>query len=784
MCLSNTSTRNKMKNYSIPLFFVLFLTLSPCLAQDFTPPCSTSPTPADFCDLTCANCFFDFVQGNNQFGIPTGNQPLCGGLVLHNTVWYAFVAGSERIGFELIASDCFSGNGLQMAIMESCDQLDPLVCNPGASGSENMPLQLSYNQFIPGKTYYLLIDGFSGDICNFEMVVSEGITVPIAPDNPTPVQGPAVVCPGGTYIYFIEPVYGAGYYHWTAPPGSTINGFTNNVFMDAPDGYQVTVTFGNAGGNICVTPETSCIQGTTVCKPITVQPIPTLTLPPTNVLFQDLPYIWPLDGIELNNIGVYTLSVTLQNWQGCDSIVRQVVTVLPPSNDYVTGTVFWDNNNNGFRDVNEQPYTAGAVVASSAGQFTNTDLYGRYFFTNQTPNDTLRAVAPLPGTTVNPAFRKVQSVIWNGYDFGLFPVPNLFDLNVSMSVAALRPGFSSVLAIHCQNIGLVAVDDAVLQVTLPGLLTYLSAILPPNVIIGNDYTWNLGTMLPGDIRLIKLELLTPVGTPIGTGLNFFANILPVQSDQNPVNNFYSLTAWVVGSYDPNDKQVEPPYVTPGMLANGAPFEYTIRFQNTGNYPAEIVRIVDTLGDMVDPASFRFLAASHPCTWKLAGTGVVEFNFPDINLPDSIANEPESHGFVKFSVKPKKNLSLGTVVRNFCDIYFDFNDPVRTNTAGTQVVYFLPGQGLDPLGAMILRPNPAAFMARCDWKQPAPADGRIRLFDVTGLPKMEIPVVAGQTSAPIELGSLPAGMYFVVLEAGSMVLTNKLVVVTGLPLGWN
>ncbi|HOY96181.1 MAG TPA: T9SS type A sorting domain-containing protein, partial [Catalimonadaceae bacterium] len=37
------------------------------------------------------------------------------------------------------------------------------------------------------------------------------------------------------------------------------------------------------------------------------------------------------------------------------------------------------------------------------------------------------------------------------------------------------------------------------------------------------------------------------------------------------------------------------------------------------------------------------------------------------------------GFVSYSIRPKAGLALGTKLENFADIYFDYNDPVRTNT---------------------------------------------------------------------------------------------------------
>ncbi|MEZ4758859.1 MAG: hypothetical protein R2810_03590 [Flavobacteriales bacterium] len=45
------------------------------------------------------------------------------------------------------------------------------------------------------------------------------------------------------------------------------------------------------------------------------------------------------------------------------------------------------------------------------------------------------------------------------------------------------------------------------------------------------------------------------------------------------------------------------------------------------------------------------------------------------LPDSTSNEPDSHGFVRFSLAPDPGLLNGAPVRQLTNIYFDYNAPV-------------------------------------------------------------------------------------------------------------
>jgi hypothetical protein len=65
--------------------------------------------------------------------------------------------------------------------------------------------------------------------------------------------------------------------------------------------------------------------------------------------------------------------------------------------------------------------------------------------------------------------------------------------------------------------------------------------------------------------------------------------------------------------------------------------------------------------------------------------IVNFKFKDIMLPDSHSNSDSSQGYVQYRVKPKNGLPLGTKIRNTAYIYFDYNDPIVTNTTVNEYV---------------------------------------------------------------------------------------------------
>lgn len=324
-------------NKKLRLSLALFVLLWGQIKAQVNPPCSNPPPPgAENCQGACVYCDFDGYMGINN-GTPSGGNTVCGQIAIHNDQWFGFTAGSSSITINVITSNCMNGDGLQSAFFDDCSDPDAIVCNPGGSGGGGQPLILTYDNFTPGEIYFLMIDGWTGDVCDYEIDVLDGSITPGAPDNAPAPSGPTVVCPGATAVYTIPDVTNAGYYHWTSPPGSHINGGSNSVNVDAPEGTTVTITFGNAGGNVCVQALNSCNPASPqACLPVTNQPIPPTIRPALTICYEDAPFIWDEDPFPiLTAPGVFTLTSTpYQSYLGCDSLVKQTITIkqITPTN--------------------------------------------------------------------------------------------------------------------------------------------------------------------------------------------------------------------------------------------------------------------------------------------------------------------------------------------------------------------------------------------------------------------------------------------------------------------
>lgn len=234
----------------------------------------------------------------------------------------------------------------------------------------------------------------------------------------------------------------------------------------------------------------------------------------------------------------------------------------------------------------------------------------------------------------------------------------------------------------------------------------------------------------------------------------------------------------VGAYDPNDKQGFPRGVlAEHFIPKGTEIEYLIRFQNTGTDTAFTVRILDTLSQFLDLATIRPGGSSHPYDFKILGSGVAQFLFANIMLPDSNVNEPASNGYVKFSIRPKTNLPDNTVVTNRAAIFFDFNEPVITN----QTLHTL-GEKYLSVSTVVLQnglaleiyPNPTSERAIFFLKSPTPAEGTLQLFNLQGQLVRTQPFATN--TFELNATELPQGMYLFRLESGGRpIAAGKIIV---------
>jgi uncharacterized repeat protein (TIGR01451 family) len=236
-----------------------------------------------------------------------------------------------------------------------------------------------------------------------------------------------------------------------------------------------------------------------------------------------------------------------------------------------------------------------------------------------------------------------------------------------------------------------------------------------------------------------------------------------QDDADPVIDIYCEE--VSGSYDPNDKRGYPNGVTNmNYIQPNQQLQYVIRFQNTGTDTAFTVVIRDTLDLDLNIFTVTPGVSSHNYEFRMYGPRVLEWTFNNINLPDSTIDQVGSNGFVTFHVEQNPNLSPGTVITNDADIYFDFNDPITTNTTIHRIYEGFP----NVLSLQDLVNNKESIVL---YPNPTPSEITITSDKFTNEPytlfdQMGRTVSSGKlsgTTTTISLSTLTKGIYILKVE---------------------
>ena len=433
-----------------------------------------------------------------------------------------------------------------------------------------------------------------------------------------------------------------------------------------------------------------------------------------------------------------------------------------PSYGYITGTVYNDLNSNCTYDAGDIAYANQLIIASngtnmyygytnSLGQYSIWVPSGNY---TVTPNSVFNLGV---GCTSSYSITVTNGSTISGNNFA-YEFPSVYDVCVSMWSPGIVPGFNGYYYVYVYNNGSMPADGTVCM-TLPSPLSFVSS-MPSGATINNDTICiNYTGLLPNGYFTFTVNFYTPPSLPLGTPmLNWAEATVTNGTDVNPSCNLYSYTRLVTGSFDPNDKTASP---AGDVLVNEDEFTYLVRFQNTGTGPAVNITITDTLDAMLDPLSFEMLNASHTYSVELINGNIIKWRFENIMLPDSGSNEPGSHGHVQFRINTLNTPVVGQDIENTANIYFDFNEPVITNT--TLNTYVSPsGIEIFEMNDVMIYPNPADERLFIQSKYA----GTYSVLDLTGKEIMQQNILSLNTSFDIQ--NLAPGVYFVrsVTEQGT------------------
>ena len=379
-----------------------------------------------------------------------------------------------------------------------------------------------------------------------------------------------------------------------------------------------------------------------------------------------------------------SLSIAIPGYTyDCRDSVFVTIPDLGPTCGVVSGTVFLDTDLNCMRLYTEPGIPNTVLEVLPGPYYATTNNSGTYDLVLPNGSYTIReqsvvvnehcTATPIPFTISGGA----AAVTVNHPTTSLVPL----DVQVSLSSGAARPGFEFAYDINVRNNTVSNTGTVTVTMQRDPSLIYLGATPPPTTVSGTTLSWTLTAMPTYQQRNITVRTQVPADVALlGTDLVSTASVSTALADGNLANNSATNTRTVTGSYDPNDKLA---YTSSGSTTHYDPsqdqwIDYTIRFQNTGTDTAFHILITDTLAANLDPSSLIMGAGSHTFGWEVEGEGTLKFRLYNILLPDSNVNEPRSHGFVSFRIKPRSPLSAGAQIINRANIFFDFNPPVITD----------------------------------------------------------------------------------------------------------
>jgi uncharacterized repeat protein (TIGR01451 family) len=352
-----------------------------------------------------------------------------------------------------------------------------------------------------------------------------------------------------------------------------------------------------------------------------------------------------------------------------------------------TGRVYYDANANGYYDGGESLLSGQKIfdTNSLAQAFTNSNGEYQLFL----PAGEAQISLELPsgwtsanGQTIYNILAPAEYFVADSIDFGIVPMSNLpaldcnyiTDTQVCSSETNHWVNISNLSGTN-QNIQIKVQihEDMQLAWTLP----------QADSVIGNEIIFNMYDLGVLQTEIISLGVTNPNSDFMGEE---FEHSVSIHNDLFSAFATDSVASLLFCSYDPNDKQVWPiGTLNEGYVKGGELLEYTIRFQNTGNYRATDVVVVDSLSAYLNWGSLQLMASSHPITsYHVDASGVAKFAFNHIFLPDSTTDSAGSHGFVKFIIGMSEGIEPGSIIENFANIYFDQNEAIITNTTINKV----------------------------------------------------------------------------------------------------
>ncbi len=482
---------------------------------------------------------------------------------------------------------------------------------------------------------------------------------------------------------------------------------------------------------------------------------------------------------KLENIiaGNYKLNISDKN--GCSSSFIYNVPKKTNSDacGKITGNVHYDLNKNCSKDPEDKPSQFRTLVANPGEYIAITNKKGEYEFALPYGTYTINEVNSDKeiASCVKEQIIILDSVNTQQFDVNFYDTAHIqYDVMSDLVINEVRPGFTfNVYPKFSNKFGEIDLSTEKTWFTFPDSISILTCNFPYTV--SKDTVYLKLDSTYSNHNPIILQVKAARRIKLGSDVTFCTGIEGSKNEINTQNNITCITLKVTGSYDPNDKKL---FVN-GMEKNGnilvkdSILDYQIRFQNTGNADAINIYVLDTISKNLDLSTFEFISSSHMCDVVYLGDRVYKFDFPNIHLIDSITNEPLSHGYIKYRIKQNKANVLGTEIKNTAYIYFDFNDPVITNTTSNTVSIETKSLGIHTsyFNSLKAYPNPVNSQLTIENNE---AILGINIVSLEGKIMKQITDLNGSTVYTFNVDDLQNGLYILEIVGSSSTQNTRII----------
>jgi uncharacterized repeat protein (TIGR01451 family) len=533
----------------------------------------------------------------------------------------------------------------------------------------------------------------------------------------------------------------------------------------------------------------------------------TVVTDPSNICFPTLPQgLLHLESSFKNNSSGTSFTACLPNQPPQLQVTSNNLAIFPPicasnlPNCYdfqlptVSGKCYLDLNSNSIFDGFGEPLLSYPIQKEELATGTISYIYpnnnyynGIYDFIDtsstylyEVVNSNINYTAPAPSSIIS----NNQSAQF--FDLNLAVTPNQSFDDVEMWYANtwdFSPGSINHISTLVRNNG-TNIANGTINISFDPLLSIYNS--NGGIVNGNTLSFPINNLASGAIQHYNFQTYLNTSAQFGDTVELSFNAIIVGNDIDTTNNNYIINSPVLAAYDPNDINVDKTILSSTNVQQNAYLTYTIRFQNTGNAAAQNVYLTDSLSNYLDPAYFEVIYSEHSNyqiqflnTNDPSKPYVLKVIYNNINLPDSNANEPESHGKFVFKIKVKNNTGLGSIIPASAAIYFDYSPAVITNMVTTLI--------MDPTKinynsqmnfVSLLAPNPANEIVNILIKSNDNAVISLNFFNNSGqlIKSQEKQVVKGQNLLEQSLLNLSPGFYLLKISdaEGKPIGMHKLV----------